>query len=189
MVSQVVHLVSTHQGRTADLDAPWLRLPSNDDPMGGNTSSSFSPAPFTRLFTTRGQQHAGTTVTFPTCLVPQDLIEAGKRWNTNWNRKPEGDDVFRQDARFNDVEDEHPFSGASFPTTGAEPSRRGSAESNTSPRQSGHRFYSDVSEKHRQDAGSLSQTAISPLQWLGGLRCLKVQGEPFTQGFGTAVEC
>lgn len=152
------------------------RLPSNDDPMAGNTNSMFSPAPFTPLFTTRGQPHAGTTVTFPTCLVPQDIIDAGRRWNINWNARPEGSEVFGQQAN----ETGHQggdTQGVSFPVSSAESERRESTGSTDGPRQSGHRFYSDVSEKHRQDVGTLSQTAISPMQWLGGLRCLKVQGK------------
>ena len=55
--------------------------------------------------------------------------------------------------------------------------RDGEMVDGAGPRSAGHRFYSDVSEKHREEDGTLSGVAISPLQWLGGLRSLKVQGE------------
>jgi hypothetical protein len=156
--------------------------------MAGDNSSSFSPAPFTPSGSTRDNQYAGTTVTFPTCLVPQDLIEAGKRWNVNWNRRPEGDDVFANEVDEGEQEDDdgvsttvrRPEQGDNivpFPrATVVEPEQSDSIEADDTHRQSGHRFYSNVSEQHRQDVGTLSQVAISPLQWLGGLRCLKVQG-------------
>jgi hypothetical protein len=171
--------------------------------MAADNSSSFSPAPFTPSDSTRGNQYAGTTVTFPTCLVPQDLIEAGKRWNVNWNRRPEGDDVFANEGIEGEQQEDddgvptvrRPEQGDNvvpFPrATVVEPEQPDSLEADDTHRQSGQRFYSNVSEQHRQDVGTLSQVAISPLQWLGGLRCLKVQGaSQFGVGSGwDVVQC
>lgn len=59
------------------------------------------------------------------------------------------------------------------------------------PRRSGHRFYSNVSEHHAllpfndpsqahppnlEKGDALTGLSISPLNWLGGMRTLKVQG-------------
>jgi hypothetical protein len=84
------------------------------------------------------------------------------------NFKDEGDKVGFPSVQ---EEEEEKREGESDETTGS-----GVAHV-TGPRSTGHRFYSDVSEKQKEEDGTLSGVAISPLQWLGGLRSLKVQGK------------
>lgn len=125
-------------------------------------------------------------MTFPTSLVPQDLIDAGKRWIINWNRRPEGEFDWRsghlpeadETGNGKDEGEEVAFPSAQEEENKGQGEPDETAGSDvTGPRSTGHRFYSDVSEKQREDDGTLSGVAISPLQWLGGLRSLKVQGK------------
>jgi hypothetical protein len=180
--------------READTVFKSHRLPSHDNPH--RPFQPFSPAPSTPSYTSMAQPASGSsyrsstgsapgTVTFPTCLVPPDLVRVGEHWGYNSNSRPEGEivDPYEQETPIDVVSERKAStlvdSAAQYQEDRIQDRFTSQSEQISEGRAAGYRFYSDASEADTMGArkqADIDALAISPLGWLGGLRCLKIQG-------------